>query len=178
MFVRRRPVSTIQSATRKGALWLLVPAWLGLGACATGPELKVEHAPEGVHSFASIDIVAADSDAVAAKAVVDALKAKAGVSQGDEWQMVVALAVRSATVGTAEDVLAREGVWTETPRPLGAKRGPGLHVLTVVATRKDGTDRRVARVSARGPVDRTPDELLALMADNAAKLLLEGGESQ
>ncbi|WP_292052249.1 MULTISPECIES: hypothetical protein [unclassified Brevundimonas] len=109
--------------------------------------------------------------------VVNAVTAelqKRSVGEAGEWQLEVALAIRPVAVGTYTDVSAREGEWAEKPRPTGARREPGLHVLTVLATRKDGTDRRLVRVSGRGPVGETAPDLLDALSKMAVDALIDG----
>lgn len=154
---------------------LVAVAVVALSACSAGPELRVEQAPQQATAFESLTVLEVDSDAQAAKAVTRILQEHHGVQAGDDWLLLVTLALRPVGVGSFSDPDGRDGVWTETPRIVGARRGPGLHVLTVVATRKDGEASRVARVSARGPLEGTPDELMQLLADAAATLLVEGG---
>lgn len=145
----------------------------GLAACSAGPELRIDQAPVGAVVLNGAGFIAEGSDPRAVVALRTALEA-ASVAQGEDWQIVAALAVRPVSVGTFTDTDAREGEWAETPRARGARRGPSLHVLTVVATRQDGTDRRVVRVSGRGPEAETPDSLLALLADKAVSALISG----
>lgn len=153
-------------------------ALVTLSACSAGPELVVEQAPQTAVVFNRMDVLAADSDDRAAAAVVALLQSQHGIAVGDDWSLVATLAVRPVEVGTFSDPDGREGNWTETPRIVGARRGPGLHVLTVVATRKDGGENRVARVSARGPMETTSDDLVQLLADAAARALVEGMPAQ
>lgn len=148
-----------------------------LSACSAGPELRIEQAPQRAVVFNNLSVLEADSDARAAMAVTRVLQEQHGVGSGDDWMLVATLALRPVGVGTFSDPDGRDGAWTETPRIVGARRGPGLHVLTVVATSKDGSTNRVARVSARGPLDATPDDLVQLLADAAAKVLVEGGQN-
>ncbi len=163
---------------RTGFSMVAVAAVVALSACNAGPELLVEQAPQGAVVFGNLAVLASDSDARAAKAVADILQVEHGVGNGDDWKLVATLALRPVEVGSFSDPDGRDGAWTETPRIVGARRGPGLHVLTVVATRKDGSENRVARVSARGPLDGTPDEMVQLLAQAAARTLVEGRSAQ
>lgn len=153
---------------------LMVMALAGLAACNAGPELRIEHVPQASAVIGSVRFLPETSDEIAAKAVSEVLVGRYGIDAGSEWQGVVTLAVRPAEIGTASDVVAREGVWTETPRIVGARRGAALHVLTVALQRQDGSDPRVASVSARDDTETTSQALLELLAAAAAELLVEG----
>lgn len=146
----------------------------GLVGCSSGPELRIDQAPTGAVALSGIGFITKEADERALAALKSALTDGNGVSEGDDWHVVTTLAVRPADVGTYSDVDARDGEWAETPRVRGARREPGLHVLTAVATRADGSDTRVARVSGRGPVDTTPDALLNTLAKLAADALIKG----
>lgn len=150
----------------------------GLAACSSGPELMLEIAPLEAVTLTNAGFIAKDSDPRALAAVTKAMTEGRGIGldndSGDDWHVLAALAVRPVSVGTYTDDGAREGEWAETPRVRGARREPGLHVLTVVATRKDGSDRRVVRVSGRGPVDQVSDGLLAALSKMAVDALIDG----
>ena len=50
--------------------------------------------------------------------------------------------------------------------------------MQVCETRDDGSDRRVVRVSGRGPVGETPDALLTELARLATDALIDGATVQ
>lgn len=147
---------------------------LALSGCSAGAELKIDRAPVTSAAIEGVHFITKEADERASAALKTALADGRGVVEGDNWHVLATLAVRPADVGTFSDVDAREGEWAETPRVRGARREPGLHVLTAVATRADGTDKRVVRVSGRGPVDHTPDTLLTALARLAADALING----
>lgn len=169
-------MSTTSNRNRISGLMIAISALavIGLSACSSGPELLIDKAPANAAVLNGVALVADASDPRASTALIKALGDGHGIRSGDDWQVVATLAVRPVAVGTYSDDDARDGEWAETPRARGARREPGLHVLTAVAVRKDGSDRRVARVSGRGPVDQTPDELLDALAELAARALVEG----
>ena len=144
----------------------------GISACSTGPELRVDMAPAEPAVIDGVQFLPSD-DARVIDAVTTELQRR-NVGEAGEWQLEVALAVRPADIGTYTDTSAREGDWAETPRPTGARREPGLYVLTVLATRKDGADRRLVRVSGRGPLRETSPELLDSLSRMAVDALIDG----
>lgn len=169
-------MSTVINRSRSTAFLVTVAAvaTVAVAGCTAGPELRIDQAPVAHASLGAISFITKEADERPVAAMKSALTQGRGVGEGDDWHVLATLAVRPADVGTFSDVDARGGEWAETPRVRGARREPGLHVLTAVATRADGSDKRVVRVSGRGPVDYTPDALLASLAKLAADALIDG----
>lgn len=145
---------------------------LAAGACSAGHELRVDKAPLMATSVGSAKLVSDNSDSACSKAVLSALEKAYGVQLGDEWELTVTLAVRPVEIGTL--AITDQGNWNVPPRPIGARRGPALHVLSVLARHGQTHNERVATVSARGPLADTPDDILSALATMAAKVLVEG----
>lgn len=148
-----------------------------VGACSAGPELRLETSPilaGEKRQFTLVDD--GSSDAAALRAMSAALQSRGGVLAADGQRLDVTLAVRPATIGAYSDDIARDGIWVETPRKAGARRGHNVHVMTAVLSGPD-TPRRVATVSARHDKAVTPPALLERMSQAAAVSLLEGSDS-
>ena len=157
--------------------WTVATAVAVLSGCASGPELLVEQAPAGPAQLQGLSLLTGASDEAALAAVSRTLSHDHGVTTGEDWDLVVTLSRRPVVVGSFSDTDAREGAWTETPRIVGARRGPGLHVLSIVARRADGSDQRLVRVSARGPLEQTDERLLQVLAEAAASALVKGHQT-
>lgn len=151
----------------------LLASFAGLAGCAAGPEMALETAPSDAWEVRRYAVVAEASDPSVLAAVEQALVTQGAVEGEDGLRLQAALAVRPVTVGAFSDSTASEGVWVESPRIAGARRGRNLHVLTVVLAQADVPNRTV-RVSARDDEEVTPPALLVQLADRAAQALLEG----
>lgn len=148
-----------------GCLWL--------AGCAAGPELQVELAPVQATQVREFRF-APDGDAVLNDRIKTALVNKGGREAAESWTLETALASRTAKMGAFSDNPARDGQWSETPRIAGARRGTTLHVLSVVLSNHDGTDRRVVQVSARSNEAEPSEEIMTLLVDVAALAAFEG----
>ena len=146
---------------------------LWLSGCAAGPELQVELAPAQATEVREFRF-APDGDEALNDRIKAALVDKGGREASEGWLLEAALASRTAKMGAFSDDPARGGQWSESPRIAGARRGTTLHVLSVVLSNQDGTDRRVVQVSARSNEAEPTAEIMALLVDAAAVASFEG----
>lgn len=151
-----------------------VVMWAGaLAGCATGPELRLETAPDTAIANRHYGLTD-DMDEKLRDRLASSLAGHEGVLAEDGWIVSAALASRPVGLGGVSDTDAREGRWTENPRTRALMGANTLHVLTIVLRDGEDGENRVVQVSAQDKEDLSP-QVLTLLVEAAAMAAFEGG---